>query len=49
MEERIYLGNYEIYRNYISGSLDIERTTVHLTDGVSRIAMLEVLTVGTDP
>jgi len=26
MEERIYLGSYEIYHNYISGSLDIERT-----------------------
>jgi len=47
-EERLYLGSYEIYRKYISGSLEIERTTVHIADDTGRIAMLEVLTYGTD-
>ncbi|WP_160370485.1 RHS repeat domain-containing protein [Sphingobacterium humi] len=48
-EERIYLGGYEIYRKYISGVLDIERTTVHVSDDTGRIAMLEERTQGTDP
>lgn len=47
-EERIYLGSYEIYRKYVSGVLDIERTTVHVSDDTGRIAMLEVRTIGTD-
>ncbi|MVZ63773.1 RHS repeat domain-containing protein [Sphingobacterium humi] len=49
-EERIYLGNYEIYRKYDSlGAIDLERTTVHVSDDTGRIAMLEERTVGTDP
>jgi RHS repeat-associated protein len=48
-EERIYLGSFEIYRKYISGVLDLERTTVHVSDDTGRIAMLEERTVGTDP
>jgi len=47
-EERIYLGSYEIYRKFVSGSLTIERTTVHVSDDTGRIAMLEVRTVGSD-
>lgn len=49
LEERIYLGNYEIYRKFISSSLTLERTTLHVSDDTGRIAMLEVRTVGTDP
>ncbi len=45
-EERIYLGNFEIYRKFVSGVLDIERTTVHVSDDTGRIAMLETRTVG---
>lgn len=47
-EERIYLGSYEIYRKFVSGSLTIERTTVHISDDTGRIAMLEERTVGSD-
>src|SRR5690554_3496091 len=47
-EERIYLDSYEIYRKYVNNVLDIERTTVHVSDDTGRIAMLEVRTVGTD-
>jgi RHS repeat-associated protein len=43
-EERIYLGNFELYRKYDnSGDIDVERSTVHISDDTGRIAMLEVL------
>ncbi len=48
-EERIYLGSYEVYRKYdVSGNLDLERTTVHVSDDTGRVATLESRTVGTD-
>ncbi len=45
-EERIYLGNFEIYRKFEGGSLKIERQTVHISDDTGRIAMLEKRTFG---
>src|SRR5690606_9894818 len=45
-EERIYLGNFEIYRKFDNGSLKVERTTVHIVDDTGRIAMLEKRTYG---
>ncbi len=46
-EERIYLGNYEIYRKYDNtDTLIIERSTVHVSDDTRRIAMLETRTFG---
>ncbi|XZF16151.1 SpvB/TcaC N-terminal domain-containing protein [Chitinophagaceae bacterium MMS25-I14] len=47
-EERIYLGNYEIYRKFDSSSLTLERTTLHISDDSGRVAMIETRTVGTD-
>lgn len=46
VDERIYLGNYEVYRRRRAGSANVrmERSTSHLMDGVLRIAMLETLT-----
>ncbi|MCB0553208.1 MAG: hypothetical protein KDD02_06615 [Phaeodactylibacter sp.] len=44
-EERIYLGNYEIYREYSGPSLTKERTTLHIADDNGRIALLESLTI----
>lgn len=46
VEERIYLGRYEIYRRRRAGSATarVERGTSHLMDGTQRIAMLETLT-----
>ncbi len=41
-EERIYLGSYERYRKIVSGSIEVERHTVHVSDDTGRIAMLEV-------
>lgn len=44
-EERIYLGGFELYRKRSAGSVTFERETVHLTDGASRIALVETTTV----
>lgn len=47
-EERIYLGNFEIYRTFVGGNLDLERKTVHISDDTGRIAMYEYRTAGSD-
>lgn len=48
-KERIYLGNYELYREYNSGgTLTLERATVHIADDTGRIAMYEKRISGTD-
>ena len=47
-EERIYLGGFEIYRKSQGGSVTLERETLHIMDGVKRIALVETRTVGTD-
>jgi RHS repeat-associated protein len=48
LEERIYLGGYEIFRRHTSGSISAtpeeERQTLHLTDDQRRIAMVETKT-----
>lgn len=46
VEERIYLGHYEIYRRRRAGlaTVRVERSTSHLMDGAQRVAMLETLT-----
>jgi RHS repeat-associated protein len=48
IEERIYLGGYEVYRRHTSGSItaipDEERQTLHVMDDQRRIAMVETKT-----
>ncbi|MFY0598321.1 MAG: AHH domain-containing protein [Cyclobacteriaceae bacterium] len=44
-EERIYLGDYEVYRKTVSGTLDTERETLHISDDTGRIALVDTLTV----
>jgi RHS repeat-associated protein len=46
-EHRIYLGSYEIYRKFVSSSLTQERLTVHVSDDMGRIAMVETETTPT--
>ncbi len=48
--ERIYLGGCELYREYdgTGETIELRRSTVHLTDGVRRIALMEVRHSGTD-
>ncbi|MDC3986510.1 RHS repeat domain-containing protein, partial [Polyangium jinanense] len=47
VEERIYLGGFEIYRRSEAGSLVLERETLHVMDGAQRIALAETKTVDT--
>ncbi len=45
--ERIYLGGYEIYREYSStGAVTLERQTVLLPDVAKHLAIIETTTVG---
>lgn len=45
VEERIYLGGYELFRRRLNGSLELERETLHVMDNKRRIAMAETKTV----
>ncbi|MCF8374608.1 MAG: hypothetical protein K9H64_23520 [Bacteroidales bacterium] len=45
VEERLYIGGFEIYRKTISGTLDYERETLKITEGRNTIAQLETKTV----
>jgi RHS repeat-associated protein len=44
IEERVYLGAFEIYRQKTSGGIDEQRQTLHVMDGERRLAMAETLT-----
>jgi RHS repeat-associated protein len=45
IEERFYLGAFEIFRRSNGGTLTLERQTLHVLDGHNRIAMVETKTV----
>jgi RHS repeat-associated protein len=45
IEERIYLGGYEVHRRRQNGTVSFERQTVHLMDDARRIALVETTTV----
>ncbi|MEO7327883.1 MAG: SpvB/TcaC N-terminal domain-containing protein [Minicystis sp.] len=47
VEERIYLGGYEVYRKRDISGLLVERETLHVMDGVKRVALVETKTVDT--
>jgi RHS repeat-associated protein len=49
VEERIYLGGYEVYqkRSASDGSVAVVRKTLHVMDGVKRIALVETTTADT--
>jgi len=51
MKERIYLGGFEIYREYAGDGqiVTLARETLHLTDDKQRIALVETRTQGSDP
>ncbi|NVB39965.1 RHS repeat-associated core domain-containing protein [Pseudenhygromyxa sp. WMMC2535] len=44
-EERIYLGPFELYRKRVNGVLDVERESLHISDGSGRICLVETKTV----
>ncbi|NUQ48584.1 MAG: hypothetical protein HUU27_01495 [Phycisphaerae bacterium] len=45
IEERIYLGSYEVYRKRDVTGLLLERQTLHVMDDARRVAMVETKTV----
>ena len=45
VEERIYIGSFEIYRRRNINGLQVERETLHIMDDTRRLAMVETLTV----
>ncbi len=50
MKERIYLGGFEIYREYNGDgtTVNLERETLHIMDDQQRIALVETRTQGND-
>ena len=48
--ERIYLGGFEVYREYGGSgtSVDLERESLHVMDDKQRIALVETRTQGDD-
>lgn len=49
MKERIYLGGYEVYREYDGqgNNVSLERETLHVMDDKQRIALVETRTINT--
>jgi hypothetical protein len=48
-EERIYVGGFEIYREYdTTSNATLERQTLHVMDDKQRVALVEVRTEGND-
>jgi RHS repeat-associated protein len=47
VEERIYLGGFELYRRRSGSTLSLERETLHLMDDQRRVAIAETKTVDT--
>lgn len=45
VDERIYLGGYEIYRQRKADGVALERQTLHVMDGPRRVALVETKTV----
>jgi RHS repeat-associated protein len=47
VNQRIYLGGFEVYREYGgAGTVTLERTTLHVMDDTSRVALVDTVTVG---
>jgi len=46
VDERIYLGGWEVYRRRDASGVLLERQTLHAMDGMKRIALVEATTVG---
>src|SRR5262249_41435117 len=47
VEERLYLGGYERYRRTSAGTLQVERTSLHVMDDTRRICLIETTTTDT--
>jgi RHS repeat-associated protein len=47
IKERIYLGGFEIYREYDSKGKTLERESIHIMDDKRRVALVETKTIDT--
>src|SRR5258708_37639277 len=47
-KERIYVGSYEVYREYHGNDASLERETLHVLDDARRVAIVETRTKGDD-
>ena len=45
VEERVYVGGFEVYRKRRGTDLEVERETLHVADGERRVALAETTTV----
>ena len=45
VHERLYLPGWELYTKAVSGTVDVERETLHVMDDRRRVAMIETLTI----
>lgn len=45
VEERLYIGGFEVYRKTVSGTLNYVRETLKITEGRNTIAQLETKTI----
>ncbi|MCF8373973.1 MAG: LysM peptidoglycan-binding domain-containing protein [Bacteroidales bacterium] len=45
VEERLYIGGFEVYRKTVSGTLNYERETLKISEGRNTIAQLETKTI----
>lgn len=48
IEERFYVGGYELYRERSGASISLERETLHVMDDKQRLALVETRTLGND-
>lgn len=48
VEDRIYLGGYEIYRRTVGATLSLERETLHVSDDTKPVLLFETKTVDID-
>jgi RHS repeat-associated protein len=44
-KQRIYLGGFEVYREYSGGVVALERESLHVMDNQQRVALIETLTI----
>jgi RHS repeat-associated protein len=45
--DRLYMGNFEVYRTYNGATITLQRETLHIMDDKSRIAMIDNKTIDT--
>lgn len=46
-DTRKYFGSWEIYTKFVSGVSTLERETLHISDDMGRVALIDTRTVGT--